>query len=981
MDSLIFLFKRLFEHKTSIAVFIAFLQGFYLLGATEVSAAESIKVIENGSNKLIVYSDVPGLMPSNKYSIRVRSAASNNEWVDCFAHYTYNRASELPDDGVVMPTTNFHYQIFTDKWSQTYANFEMSNNSLVEVEISLINGFKVQGKDLAKAVAHPAHSVVAQPTLKDGKIYFTVNHPGQIIIDINGQMDDFNKAVDDSESKSYVTHTVAIFANPIIKKPSLTGSRVKYITVGTDSATIRNINPSSFDTLYFMPGVHSIGRNVKVYPGKKYFIPGDAIVYGSFNNYGVPDGIYRTNGEDIKIYGYGTISGSKITHPNYLPGSPDHTEFKTLTIENGMNVEIMGVTIIDPANHSVNFNAWGSRPDKMKEVTFARWVKIISWRANGDGIGSSHLVEDCYLHTSDDASYIKGNRRRIVFWKDANAAMFHMGGMPEKGSIFPMVIEDCDVIYNRTRGVSGGGVFVQRSEGDPGQRIVDVTVRDFRVTDPRSNMPTFYLTSTKIEAGIEIIATSYSGLTFQNVTVTAPIVGGRKNEIIGHVQAPWYGGITFDNVTLAGKLLTETTFVTEFTKNQFVKDIIFKNSANYSLIINNSENGSIISNPSLSNYIDNTAVTLTATPKPGYEFKGWSGDVSGTINPLSILMKSNMTVSANFQRATSFVFETSGTGSWTVPDGVNSITLKSWGGGGAGGSASCGTAIVNTQVRGGGGAGGSYAGVTMKVTPGQVINYTVGSGGIGAVPGFANQSVGESGGTTFASLNNVTIVSALGGPGGVNMSLTNQILSGTGGVAPTAGNTGIVIYYGGNGGTGSSTGTGGGGGSAGAEGNGGNGGASMAGNGGVGGGAVGGVGHNSSLPGNSGGTPGDGGSGAAVRNNTPFADNNVSKTGGSGGNGKLVIILDQGTASLVLPSESKNSITVYPNPASDKLYIKADGNTIIKIQLIDLSGKVIYTNNNVTQHETIDLSRFISGLYFVLVHTNDNIFREKVIIN
>lgn len=971
--------------KTIIRFFLAFLflQSFF--ETSQLFALESSPQFIQGVDTLQVYRDIPGLTPSAKYAIRVRSAATNNEWVDCFANYTYNRAWELPNipqnDGTFLNTVVQHYQKFTGGWSQTFCNFEMSKSSLVEVEISLINGFKVQGKDLTKVAAHPAHSVVSQPTIQDGKIYFTLNHPGQTVIDINGQMDDFNKAIDDKSSgQIYETHTIAIFSNPVLKKPISTGSRLKYIAVGTDSAAIRNISPATYDTLYFMPGIHNIGRNFKVYPGKKYYIPGDAIVYGSFNNYGVTSGIYRTNGDNIKVYGYGTISGSKITHPLYLPGNPDHTEFKTLTIENGMNVEINGITIIDPANHSVNFNTWGTRPDKMKEETFARWVKAISWRANGDGIGSAHLVEDCYLHTSDDASYIKGNRRRIVFWKDANAAMFHMAGIPTKGSSFPIIIEDCDVIYNRTRGVSGGGVFVQRAEGTAGQQIVDVTVRDFRVSDPRSNMPTFYFTSSQIESGIETIASSFSGLTFQNVTVAAPIVGGRKNEIKGHLQAPWYGGITFDNVTLAGKLLTATTFPTEFITNTYVKDIIFKNSTNYTLTINNPVNGSIISNPILLNYIDNTTVTLTAVPKSGYEFSGWSGDVSGIANPLDIVMNSNKTVSATFKKATSYTFQVPGSGSWIVPDGVIKVTLQVWGAGGAGGSAFCGLATTNTQVRGGGGAGGSYASVKMNVIPGQIINYTIGAGGVGAAVGFVNQSVGDSGGASYASFNNETIVSALGGTGGVNMSLTNQILSGTGGIAPTTGNIGNFVFYGGNGGNASSTGTGGGGGSAGAEGNGGSGGSPAAGVAGIVGGVAGAAGHNSSLPGNPGGVPGGGGSGAAVRNNSPFADNNAFKLGGKGGDGKIIILLDQNTDIKDITTNLDNGITVYPNPATDKLYFKANGYNVSKIQLVGLTGKIIFSSNDAFQTESIDLSGIPSGFYIVKAQTRDAIYSSKIMV-
>ncbi|MCX6879914.1 MAG: hypothetical protein NTW21_39835 [Verrucomicrobia bacterium] len=47
-------------------------------------------------------------------------------------------------------------------------------------------------------------------------------------------------------------------------------------------------------------------------------------------------------------------------------------------------------------------------------------------------------------------------------------------------------------------------------------------------------------------------------------------------------------------------------------------------------------------------YLCNTPATLTATPSPGYLFTGWTGDASGTANPLSVLMDSDKTITANF---------------------------------------------------------------------------------------------------------------------------------------------------------------------------------------------------------------------------------------------------------------------------------------------------------------------------------------------
>ncbi|MDA7930119.1 hypothetical protein N9B63_04710 [Akkermansiaceae bacterium] len=49
-------------------------------------------------------------------------------------------------------------------------------------------------------------------------------------------------------------------------------------------------------------------------------------------------------------------------------------------------------------------------------------------------------------------------------------------------------------------------------------------------------------------------------------------------------------------------------------------------------------------------YLADITATLTATPDPGFLFDGWTGDASGTDNPLDLVMDSNKTVGASFVR-------------------------------------------------------------------------------------------------------------------------------------------------------------------------------------------------------------------------------------------------------------------------------------------------------------------------------------------
>lgn len=60
--------------------------------------------------------------------------------------------------------------------------------------------------------------------------------------------------------------------------------------------------------------------------------------------------------------------------------------------------------------------------------------------------------------------------------------------------------------------------------------------------------------------------------------------------------------------------------------------------------------GSISLQPSGGTYAAGTVVTVTATANAGYQFDSWSGDLSGSINPQTIVMDADKSVQATFSR-------------------------------------------------------------------------------------------------------------------------------------------------------------------------------------------------------------------------------------------------------------------------------------------------------------------------------------------
>jgi uncharacterized repeat protein (TIGR02543 family) len=77
--------------------------------------------------------------------------------------------------------------------------------------------------------------------------------------------------------------------------------------------------------------------------------------------------------------------------------------------------------------------------------------------------------------------------------------------------------------------------------------------------------------------------------------------------------------------------------------------------------------GSVTANPAGPDYDYGTVVTLTATANTGSTFTGWSGDLSGTTNPITLTMDSDKTITATFElNQYTLDLSTTGTGAGIV---------------------------------------------------------------------------------------------------------------------------------------------------------------------------------------------------------------------------------------------------------------------------------------------------------------------------
>ncbi|UOX32771.1 T9SS type A sorting domain-containing protein [Flavobacterium sediminilitoris] len=80
--------------------------------------------------------------------------------------------------------------------------------------------------------------------------------------------------------------------------------------------------------------------------------------------------------------------------------------------------------------------------------------------------------------------------------------------------------------------------------------------------------------------------------------------------------------------------------------------------------------------------------------------------------------------------------------------------------------------------------------------------------------------------------------------------------------------------------------------------------------------------------------------------------------------------------------DALNTITLFPNPATNKVNLKWNENENVTIKIYDASGKLVYytKDKNLINTFEVNTSSFTSGLYFVNINTIDKFVIKKLII-
>lgn len=78
--------------------------------------------------------------------------------------------------------------------------------------------------------------------------------------------------------------------------------------------------------------------------------------------------------------------------------------------------------------------------------------------------------------------------------------------------------------------------------------------------------------------------------------------------------------------------------------------------------------------------------------------------------------------------------------------------------------------------------------------------------------------------------------------------------------------------------------------------------------------------------------------------------------------------------------EELNVISVYPNPVTDKIFVKntADANAVMDVSILDVNGKVVKQSGNLQNNQAIDLTELANGYYMVRIETSEGTLIKRI---
>jgi hypothetical protein len=343
-----------------------------------------------------------------------------------------------------------------------------------------------------------------EPSLRHGDtLTFTLTEPRDLSIEVNDDIFD----------------NLQLFTNPIEQGAP-----------GPDDANV----------IYFGPGVHTTtGGTLTVPSGQTVYLAGGAVLKSR---------VVFQNVENARLIGRGVIQGA--------PGGG-------CTVEYSRNIEIDGVTMLDPNGYAVTAG-------QVDGLTI-RNLRSFSSKGNGDGIDlfccTNALIDGVFMRNADDCIAIYAHRwnyygdtrdvtvRNSTLWADVahpiNIGTHGNTDSPEM--IENLTLSNLDILDHREPQLDYQGCIALNA-GDS-NLISNVRGEDIRVEDFRQgqlvNMRVMYNQKYNTSPGRGIRGVYFKNLSYHGTHANPSI-------LVGYDETRTITDVTFENLVVNGKLISDT---------------------------------------------------------------------------------------------------------------------------------------------------------------------------------------------------------------------------------------------------------------------------------------------------------------------------------------------------------------------------------------------------------------------------------------
>ena len=313
--------------------------------------------------------------------------------------------------------------------------------------------------------------------------------------------------------------------------------------------------------IYFGPGVH----RPKDLPSTRIRIPSNCTVYLA------PGAVVNAQlsvdkAENVRIIGRGYIC------------SP----CEAIDITYSKNVEIDGVTIVNPGHYTV----YGGQSDSIRIHN----VKSLSGAQWGDGFDlmscSNVDIDDCFIRTSDDCLAFYNHRwgfwgnstnftvRNTILWADV-AHPINLGGHgddmdPQGETLSNVLYENIDILECReSQPLYQGCLSIGCGDNNT---VMNVTFRNIRIEDVQlGRLVNFNVLFN--EKYNRVPGRGISNITLENVSYEGRFFELNPPVVTGYSEERCIDGVTFRNVTVNGKRIRS---LEGFETNEYIKNVKFK---------------------------------------------------------------------------------------------------------------------------------------------------------------------------------------------------------------------------------------------------------------------------------------------------------------------------------------------------------------------------------------------------------------------